>query len=125
MGAYGRGDNDDDDGGGDGSGSGGDAGGGFQEPPFLMNKASRSPGSNIKYEGFCIDLLEELSVHLDITYDIYLVNDQQYGRKLADGSWTGMIRQIIDRVSIRFYRKRHAVALQCDSLSPDNTIHSN
>ena len=49
-------------------------------------------------EGFCIDLLEELSDMMGFTYDIYIVEDGSFGG-LVNGAWNGIIGDIIQEVS--------------------------
>ena len=50
---------------------------------------------NSQFEGFCIDLLEELSKDLGFTYTIHIVKDSQYGNDIGNGSWNGMIGEIL------------------------------
>lgn len=54
---------------------------------------------NEQYEGFCVDMLKELSEILRFHYKIQLVADGVYGVAEANGTWTGMIGEIISRVS--------------------------
>ena len=56
---------------------------------------------NDRYEGFCIDLLSELSNIVGFKYTIVPVPDGRYGvRDEKDGHWDGIVRELIDRVSI-------------------------
>uniref|UniRef100_A0A915DKL5 Ionotropic glutamate receptor L-glutamate and glycine-binding domain-containing protein n=1 Tax=Ditylenchus dipsaci TaxID=166011 RepID=A0A915DKL5_9BILA len=50
---------------------------------------------NSQFEGFCIDLLEELSNDLGFTYSIHVVRDNKYGGDTGNGSWDGMIGEIM------------------------------
>ena len=52
-----------------------------------------------RFEGFLLDLLEHLSQRLHFEYDVYEVKDGNYGKKLEDGTWNGMIRDLMDGVS--------------------------
>lgn len=54
---------------------------------------------NDRFEGFCIDLLKELSHILGFMYDIRVVEDGKYGSQDEKGQWNGMIRELIDHVS--------------------------
>lgn len=54
---------------------------------------------NDQYEGFCVDMLKELSDILKFTYRIKLVDDGLYGAPEPNGSWTGMVGELINRVS--------------------------
>uniref|UniRef100_A0A670IJ51 Glutamate receptor n=2 Tax=Podarcis TaxID=42163 RepID=A0A670IJ51_PODMU len=71
------------------------------EEPYVMFKKSDKPlYGNDRFEGYCIDLLRELSTFLGFTYEIRLVEDGKYGaRDDASGQWNGMVRELIDHVS--------------------------
>lgn len=55
-------------------------------------------------EGFCIDLLRELSRLLHFKYEIRFVNDSQHGARDRNGNWNGLIRDILDMVSSEVLR---------------------
>ena len=50
-------------------------------------------------EGFCIELLERLREMLNFTYTIYEVEDGKFGARKDDGTWTGIVGDIIQEVS--------------------------
>lgn len=52
-----------------------------------------------RYEGYCIDLIENIANILRFKYQFELVPDGQYG-KYDDKkkSWNGLIRRLLDRV---------------------------
>lgn len=54
---------------------------------------------NDRYEGFCVDMLKELADILKFKYRIRLVGDGLYGVPGANGTWTGMVGELISRVS--------------------------
>lgn len=54
---------------------------------------------NDGFEGLCIDLLNMLSDKMGFRYTIRLVADRQYGGQLDDGSWTGLVGDLITRVN--------------------------
>ena len=64
---------------------------------YKVDHQSRT--GNDKYEGYCVDLLEAVAGMLDFRYQLYMVPDGQFGSRKADGSWTGMVREIISAVS--------------------------
>nr|XP_019565817.1 PREDICTED: glutamate receptor ionotropic, kainate 2 [Rhinolophus sinicus] len=70
----------------------------FQEEPYVLFKKSDKPlYGNDRFEGYCIDLLRELSTILGFTYEIRLVEDGKYGAQDdANGQWNGMVRELID-----------------------------
>lgn len=54
---------------------------------------------NSQYEGFCVDMLRELADILKFSFKIKLVDDGLYGAPEPNGSWTGMVGELINRVS--------------------------
>ncbi|XP_063292608.1 glutamate receptor U1-like [Pelobates fuscus] len=58
------------------------------EQPFAMTSSS-------EMEGFCVDLLSELSQSLGFNYTINVVKDGRYGARDQDGNWNGMVGEII------------------------------
>lgn len=53
---------------------------------------------NDRYEGFCVDMLKELADILKFKYRIRLVGDGLYGVPGANGTWAGMVGELISRV---------------------------
>lgn len=71
-----------------------------QESPYVMRKLNyQQLGGNERYEGFCVDMLRELSHILRFSFTIKLVDDRVYGAPEPNGSWTGMVGELINRVS--------------------------
>ncbi|XP_071662801.1 glutamate receptor ionotropic, kainate 2 isoform X4 [Patagioenas fasciata] len=68
------------------------------EEPYVMFKKSDKPlYGNDRFEGYCIDLLRELSTILGFSYEIRLVEDGKYGaQEDSSGQWNGMVRELID-----------------------------
>lgn len=62
-----------------------------QEDPYVMNIGS-------ELEGYCIDLLSELSKKLGFKYKVHLVKDSRYGVMDTSGNWNGMIGEVIRKV---------------------------
>lgn len=72
----------------------------FQENPYVMYKKSdKELSGNDRFEGYCLDLLKELSNILGFTYEVRLVGDGKYGAQNDKGEWNGMVRELIDHVS--------------------------
>ncbi|EEC03257.1 glutamate receptor, putative, partial [Ixodes scapularis] len=66
--------------------------------PYVMLKKSASQLSgNDRFEGFCVDLVRELSLLLGFRYQLRLVRDGAYGTKDSTGRWNGMVRELVDR----------------------------
>ncbi|XP_054163278.1 glutamate receptor ionotropic, kainate 2-like [Oppia nitens] len=65
-------------------------------PPYTMVKeSSNTKIGNDQFEGFSIDLIQELSKILHFKYEFRLVKDKGYGRPDANGTWNGMIGELI------------------------------
>ena len=58
----------------------------------------KQEGDTILYEGYCIDLLKELANILKFTYQLYPSPDGYYGAKSENGSWNGMIGELLKEV---------------------------
>lgn len=73
----------------------------MQEEPYVMFKKSDKPlYGNDRFEGYCIDLLRELSGILGFRYEVRLVEDGRYGAlDESTGQWNGMVRELMDHVS--------------------------
>uniref|UniRef100_A0A8C6V100 Glutamate receptor n=1 Tax=Neogobius melanostomus TaxID=47308 RepID=A0A8C6V100_9GOBI len=71
----------------------------LEEPYVMLKKSDKALVGNDRFEGFCIDLLKELSTILGFTYEIRLVPDGKYGIPDDKGQWSGMIRELIEHVT--------------------------
>ncbi|XP_042347753.1 probable glutamate receptor [Plectropomus leopardus] len=60
----------------------------IKEDPYTMSRGS-------ELEGYCIDLISELSKKLGFTYKLHLVKDSKYGTMDPSGNWNGMIGEVI------------------------------
>uniref|UniRef100_A0A8D3DMQ7 Glutamate receptor n=1 Tax=Scophthalmus maximus TaxID=52904 RepID=A0A8D3DMQ7_SCOMX len=66
------------------------------EDPFVM-VAENILGQPKRYKGFSIDVLDALAKILGFKYEIYQVGDSKYGSQLPNGSWNGMIGDLISK----------------------------
>ncbi|XP_062270324.1 glutamate receptor ionotropic, delta-1 isoform X2 [Platichthys flesus] len=66
------------------------------EDPFVM-VAENILGQPKRYKGFSIDVLDALAKILGFKYEIYQVSDSKYGSQLPNGSWNGMIGDLISK----------------------------
>ncbi|XP_051914245.1 probable glutamate receptor [Hippocampus zosterae] len=62
----------------------------IKQDPYTMTK-----GSGGELEGYCIDLISELSQMLNFRYKVQLVKDNRYGVMDSSGNWNGMIGEVI------------------------------
>ncbi|XP_059157771.1 glutamate receptor 3-like, partial [Physella acuta] len=68
----------------------------IEERPFTMLKRDHMlKRGNDRFEGFAVDLIEEVAKMLEFDYDIYLVNDGKFGSKMPNGEWNGMIGELL------------------------------
>lgn len=65
----------------------------------MFAKSDTVLSGNRRFEGYCVDLLAEVSRILGFSYEIRLVEDGKYGAQDEKGQWNGMIRELIDHVS--------------------------
>lgn len=63
-----------------------------QHPPFMMYNNRTD-----QWYGFCIDLLDAIRETVPFEYEIREVEDHAYGSLNENGSWNGMMRELIDK----------------------------
>ncbi len=61
-------------------------------------------GQPKRYKGFSIDVLDALAKVLGFKYEMYQVADGKYGSPQANGSWNGMIGELIGKVRFTFIK---------------------
>jgi len=76
----------------------------FQGMPYLRRRLvsldEKPLEGNDQYEGYVADLAMEVADQIDIDYIIVPVKDGRFGAKNEeDGTWNGMIGELIDGVS--------------------------
>ena len=65
----------------------------------MLRETSEQMTGNDRYEGFCVDLIHEISEILGFNYTLKIADDGQHGKfdkKL--GRWNGMIGELLDQV---------------------------
>ncbi|XP_017917966.1 PREDICTED: glutamate receptor ionotropic, kainate 5 isoform X3 [Capra hircus] len=68
------------------------------ENPYVMRRPNfQALSGNERFEGFCVDMLRELAELLRFRYRLRLVEDGLYGAPEPNGSWTGMVGELINR----------------------------
>ena len=70
----------------------------IQIPPFVYKKEASNGTNGPKYYGYCIQLLDDLAHEMDFDYDIYDSPDGLFGSMAEDGSWSGLINELIHKV---------------------------
>jgi len=59
---------------------------------------TKQDSGTITNEGYCIDLLNELARVLKFTYEIYYSPDGLFGGVNENGTWNGMISELVSKV---------------------------
>lgn len=80
----------------------------LQSPPYGMLKdSSDTLIGNARFEGFGIELIQELSEIYGFNYNFVLQEDKDYGEwNNETQQWTGMIKALLDEVSsLKFWRE--------------------
>ena len=73
------------------------------EPYVMLNPDydnNDTSGSHQRFIGYIPDLLQELSYIIHFNYEIQPVHDASFGHRRLDGTWDGMVGQLIDGVSL-------------------------
>ena len=63
----------------------------LNEPYTMLKESADKKAGNAQFEGYGIDLVEEISKILEFKYVFQIVKDKAYGAKNAKGEWNGMI----------------------------------
>ena len=50
---------------------------------------------HVEYRGYLVDLLDAMSKHASFTYSLRAVADRQRGGRRPDGSWTGLVGELV------------------------------
>lgn len=65
--------------------------------------------------GYAIDMMDEIAKILNVSYKVYMSPDRSSGRQLPNGSWTGMIGELTNGVSINLLNS-HKVKVHHESV---------
>ena len=60
--------------------------------------AKKNKDGTFLFEGYCVDLINELAKILKFKYEFYPSPDGKYGARMENGAWDGMVREILDGV---------------------------
>jgi len=68
------------------------------------NESDVNPGDDHQYQyrGYLVDLLEALSKHASFTYSLYAVPDHRRGGLQPEGTWNGLVGELIAGVSMKY-----------------------
>ncbi|XP_066269429.1 glutamate receptor ionotropic, delta-2-like [Branchiostoma lanceolatum] len=65
-----------------------------EDIPFVFEQ---NHPSGVGYDGFSIDVIKELSKTLNFSFVVYGVADKKYGAPRPDGTWNGMIGDVVNK----------------------------
>ncbi|XP_033168085.1 glutamate receptor ionotropic, kainate 2 isoform X2 [Drosophila mauritiana] len=69
-----------------------------EERPYVMVKEDKNLTGNLRFEGFCIDLLKAIAAQVGFQYKIELVPDNMYGVYIPEtNSWNGIVQELMER----------------------------
>ena len=66
---------------------------------MMLKKSDKILEGNDRFEGYCIDLMEEIASRVKFDYEIQLVKDRNYGAQIEESDkWNGMVGELMERV---------------------------
>ncbi|XP_075739290.1 glutamate receptor ionotropic, kainate 2-like [Rhipicephalus microplus] len=65
-------------------------------PYVMLKKSAHKLEGNDRFQGYCVDLLREISATLGFRYRLKLVRDGAYGTRDSQGRWNGIMRELVD-----------------------------
>lgn len=86
-------------------------------PYGMLKDSSVLLTGNERFEGFGIDIIQELSLILGFKYEFELQEDKVYGGiDKNTGEWTGMIRRLQEGVSWNSFRFQHVCVCEINEI---------
>ena len=65
---------------------------------YKKPEGNESLVGNDRYYGFTVDMMDKVSARMDFEYELHPVGDGKFGVELPDGSWNGIIGEILENV---------------------------
>ncbi len=65
----------------------------------MLKQDHENREGNDCFEGFAVDLMDAISKKIGFSYEMYVVHDGQFGAKLPNGEWNGIVGEILAKVS--------------------------
>ena len=85
---------------------------------------SETSAYNERYFGYMADLVYKLSQVVGFHYDIELVPDSSYGYLRQDGSWDGLVGQLVTEVGIDSKSPPEYLFSHCSCIAFNISDHS-
>ncbi|XP_014664582.1 PREDICTED: glutamate receptor 4-like [Priapulus caudatus] len=68
----------------------------LRDPPYLtVDEEKLTASGNERYTGFCMDLVKRVASKINFKFKVEVVKDGTYGKASGDGTWSGMIGELI------------------------------
>ena len=74
-----------------------------------FDKEGKPLTGNDRFEGYCADVAKQIADIVDFEYQIVPVKDGKYGGVDQNGTWNGMVGELIRGVSEKFSPDRRAL----------------
>ncbi|UJR28089.1 hypothetical protein I4U23_009345 [Adineta vaga] len=68
-----------------------------EEKPYVSRK--KDSNGSFYFEGYCIDMLDEIARRLHFNYSIHIAEDAAYGKEDENGQWSGIIGELTRRTA--------------------------
>ena len=79
-----------------------------------MMRKSKNHTGNDRFYGFCVDLLEQISIEVGFGYLLDLVPDRKYGVKNSiTGEWNGIVQQLVLHVRYLQFTFTKSIVVFC------------
>lgn len=73
----------------------------------------------IEWTGYCIDLIKKLAKDMNFTYDLVIPKDGQFGFKMKNGQWSGLVGDLATGVKIKNKINEVKIKQLCGSETPE------
>ena len=68
---------------------------------MMIAPSSANTTHGVQYIGFVADIVRKLSEVVGFRYELYVAPDNNYGYRKSDGTWNGMVRELLSKVRYR------------------------
>ena len=71
----------------------------FQIEPYVMLDHNHRNATNGGYKGYVVDLMDKVAEIVGFRYRLAHVTDGTYGYRRSDGTWNGMVGELVAKVT--------------------------
>lgn len=69
----------------------------------MTGRVMRDENGKEIWEGYCIDFMNKLAEEMQFDYELVVPVDRQFGKKLPNGQWNGLIGDLAKGVRSMFH----------------------